>query len=154
MRSQIKCQACNYKSDTFDETFTFNVPLPAKGDECNFGEALKQFFSIDKLTKDNKYMCPTCKKKQDATKSLSVWKAPQILVATVKRFDIFGRKVTRFMKYPNSFNLKRHMHSAMDHPEKLEKLPDERYDLYGVCVHSGFTTNSGHYYSYCKAQSG
>jgi ubiquitin C-terminal hydrolase len=62
MRSQINCEKCNYKSDTFDETFTFNVPLP-KGPECNFSEALKQFCSVDHLVKDNKYLCPECKSK-------------------------------------------------------------------------------------------
>lgn len=149
LRSQILCQQCSYKSDTFDETFTFNVPLP-KADQCTFQESLKQFFSIDRLTKDNKYLCPVCKKKQDATKSLSVQLAPRILVVTVKRFDMFGRKVTRRIKYPATFNLKKHMAAAMDNPEDVQSLNDEVYDLYGVCVHSGFSTNSGHYYSYCK----
>ena len=42
MRSQIRCEKCDYRSDTFDETFTFNLPLP-KSKECTFGEALEQF---------------------------------------------------------------------------------------------------------------
>lgn len=29
-------------------------------------------------------------------------------------------------------------------------INDEIYDLYGVVVHAGSSTNSGHYYSYCK----
>jgi ubiquitin carboxyl-terminal hydrolase 36/42 len=68
---------------------------------------------------------------------------------TVKRFDIFGRKVTRKMRYPATFNLKKHMDTAMD--SDLSEIPDEVYDLYAVCVHSGYSTNSGHYYSYCKS---
>ena len=27
---------------------------------------------------------------------------------------------------------------------------DEVYDLYGIVIHSGYSANSGHYYSYCK----
>ena len=73
---------------------------------------------------------------------------------TVKRFDIFGRKVTRRMKYPGHFNLKKHMDSAVDNPDKIDQVRDEMYDLYGVCVHSGNSTNSGHYFSYCKTQEG
>ena len=71
LRSQIRCEKCDYRSDTFDETFTFNLPLP-RGKECTFSEALDQFFQIDRLTKDNKYMCPICKSLQNATKRLSV----------------------------------------------------------------------------------
>lgn len=42
LRSQINCKACDYKSDTFDETFTLNVPLPSgkSPDQCTFSEAL------------------------------------------------------------------------------------------------------------------
>ena len=28
------------------------------------------------------------------------------------------------------------------------------YDLYGVVIHQGATTNSGHYYAYCQGTSG
>ena len=44
------------------------------------------------------------------------------------------------------------MHSAVDNPDQLDRLEDEHYDLYGVCVHSGYSTNSGHYFSYCKGE--
>jgi ubiquitin C-terminal hydrolase len=60
LRSQIRCEKCDYTSDTFDETFALNLPLP-RGKEALFGEALSQFFSVDKLVKDNKYKCPVCK---------------------------------------------------------------------------------------------
>lgn len=53
------------------------------------------------------------------------------------------------MRYPVSFNLKKHMDNAMS-----KDAEDQIYDLYGVVIHCGHSTNSGHYYSYCKAQSG
>lgn len=72
---------------------------------------------------------------------------------TIKRFDIFGKKVMRKMRYPLTFNMKKHMDIAMDCDQKdLKSVPDEIYDLYGVVIHSGYSTNSGHYYSYCKTQ--
>ena len=61
LRSQIRCEKCKYKSDTFDETFTLNLSLPRDPNESTFQNALEQFFSVDKLTKDNKYLCPSCK---------------------------------------------------------------------------------------------
>ena len=29
-------------------------------------------------------------------------------------------------------------------------IRDQIYDLYGVVIHVGSSTNSGHYYAYCK----
>lgn len=94
-------------------------------------------------------MCPVCKTKQNATKALSIKTAPRVLIITIKRFDFMGRKVQHRMEYPKSFNLKKHMATAVDSPNA--ELPDEVYDLYAVCVHSGSSTSSGHYYSYCKS---
>jgi len=55
------------------------------------------------------------------------------------------------MRYPLNFNMKKHMDTAMDcEPKDLKSIQDEIYDLYGVVIHSGYSTNSGHYYSYCK----
>lgn len=94
LRSQIRCERCDYRSDTFDETLTLNLPLP-QSKECTFQEALESFFSVDRLTKENKYMCPECKSLQNATKSLAVRSAPRILIVTIKRFDIRGHKITK-----------------------------------------------------------
>jgi len=46
------------------------------------------------------------------------------------------------------------MVAAQDNENYMKDVPDEIYDLYGVCVHSGYSANSGHYYSYCKNKSG
>lgn len=108
---------------------------------------MKMFCSVDRLTNDNKYLCPQCKTKQNATKSLTINQAPKILIVTVKRFDIFGRKIMKKIRYPAQFNLKKHMDSAVDKPDSVR---DEMYDLFGVVIHSGHSTSSGHYYSYCK----
>ena len=57
------------------------------------------------------------------------------------------------MIYPLKFNLKKHMDNAISKDTK-DMAEDQIYDLYGVVIHSGYSTNSGHYYSYCKTQSG
>lgn len=53
------------------------------------------------------------------------------------------------MRYPAQFNLKKHMDSVVD-GSKLDSIADEVYDLFGVVIHSGYSTSSGHYFSYCK----
>ena len=123
------------------------MPLP-RGQNCSFGEALEQNFAIDRLTKDNKYKCPVCKSLQNATKRLSVTVAPRILIVTIKRFDIFGRKITKRIRYPSTFNFKTFMDAHID--AKSKNVGDEIYDLYGVVIHVGGSTSSGHYFAYCK----
>ena len=34
------------------------------------------------------------------------------------------------------------------------EVPNEKYDLYGVVIHQGASTNSGHYFAYCKSTTG
>lgn len=150
LRSQITCERCNYKSDTFDETFTLPVQLNAKAGDATLGQALKEFCSIDHLTKGNKYLCPKCNSKQNATKRTSINQAPRVLIFTIKRFDPFGRKIQAKIRYPLSFNVKAHMDEAVDGKKPIANVPDQVYDLYGVVVHQGGSTSSGHYYSYCK----
>ena len=118
--------------------------------ESTIGGALKDFCSVDELTKNNKYLCPQCKSKQNATKRTSINQAPRILIFTIKRFDMFGRKIQNKIRYPLAFNAKAHMDEAVDGKVPASTIKDQVYDLYGVVVHQGGSTNSGHYYSYCR----
>lgn len=124
--------------------------MNAKSGDATLGQALKEFCSVDHLTKNNKYLCPKCKSKQNATKRTSINQAPRILIFTIKRFDIFGRKIQAKIRYPVTFDAKAHMDQAVDGKVPLQSLPDQIYDLYGVVVHQGGSTSSGHYYSYCR----
>ena len=92
---------------------------------------------MDKLVKDNKYKCPKCKSLQNATKRLSVNVAPRILIVTIKRFDIFGRKIRSKIRYPSAFNLKSFMDGVIDQHVATKTVGDELYDLYGVVIHEG-----------------
>jgi len=70
------------------------------------------------------------------------------MIVTIKRFDIFGRKISKRIQYPPTINLKRYTDQFIDSEGK--KGSDRIYDLYGVVIHCGFSSSSGHYYSYCK----
>ena len=74
----------------------------------------KSKFLNDLTDKDNKYKCPVCKSLQNATKRLSVNVAPRVLIVTIKRFDIFGRKVRTKIQYPSVYNLKSFMDESID----------------------------------------
>ena len=76
--------------------------------------------------------------------------APRILIVTIKRFDIFGRKLSRRIRYPASFSMKPFMDASIDKKLKSKQVDNEVYDLYGVVIHQGQSTNCGHYFAYCK----
>lgn len=56
----------------------------------------------------------------------------------LKRFDNFGRKISKRIKFPEKLLFKK---VAMD---------QSVYQLYGVIVHAGGSLGGGHYYAYCK----
>ena len=97
-----------------------------------------------------------------ATKKYSIKTAPNVLVVHLKRFDFsYAGKLTHFVSYPEILSLKPFMSnynpaeevilndsSSEDHVQK-----NVSYKLYGVLVHLGFTSHSGHYYSYVRGPS-
>lgn len=76
------------------------------------------------------------------------------MIVAIKRFDFAGRKISRKLKYPVVFNLKQFTSSAVDSKIKENSIPNEIYDLYGVVIHLGSTTSSGHYFAYCRGSTG
>lgn len=63
---------------------------------------------------------------------------PDTLFLHLKRFDNYGRKLSKFIKFPEKLVFK-----------KVAK-DKSVYQLYGVIVHAGGSLGSGHYYAYCK----
>ncbi len=88
-----------------------------------------------------------CKRKSRATKRLTIHNAPAILTIQLKRFKMFVRdaKVGKIVEYPEKLALRPYL-SAPD--------PSAIYSLYGVLVHSGESTHSGHYYCFIKSSAG
>jgi ubiquitin C-terminal hydrolase len=90
---------------------------------------------------------------------------PTNLIIHLKRFDfdletLRRSKVTRRVEFPMTLNLEAYTKEGLARQEAqpgTEEPPstsaDYDYELSGVLVHSG-TTDSGHYYSYCKDRTG
>lgn len=75
---------------------------------------------------------------------------PKILTLQLKRFafahELHTSKISKLVKYPEQLDIQPFM------SEGSPKIP--KYSLTGVLVHSGKSTRSGHYYTYCKSASG
>lgn len=99
-----------------------------------------------------------CNRKTRATKQYSIRSAPNILVVHLKRFDFsYAGKLSHFVSYPETLNLNTFIPeastkcSASNTESNQKSLRDCSYKLYSVLVHLGYTSDSGHYYSFVRA---
>lgn len=114
--------------------------------DLHLEELIDQFLKPETLEGENKYFCEKCASLQDATRTVKIAKAPKHLILHLLRF---------------SYDLKNHSRSKIcidvKYPRTL-KLPSVSgsdsvcniYSLYGVVVHSGLTSDCGHYYAYAR----
>ncbi|XP_020110407.1 ubiquitin carboxyl-terminal hydrolase 23-like [Ananas comosus] len=146
LRSQVKCMQCSYCSNTFDPFLDLSLEI-AKADSLH--KALKHFTGLEQLDGgERQYQCQRCKQKVRAYKQLTINKAPFVLTIHLKRFDshIAGQKIDRKVEFEPRIDLK----PFVSDPNE----GDLKYTLYGVLVHAGWNTHSGHYYCFVRTSSG
>nr|XP_014340498.1 PREDICTED: ubiquitin carboxyl-terminal hydrolase 35 [Latimeria chalumnae] len=127
------------------------------------------FLSPEMLTGDNKYYCEMCASLQDAEKVVEVSEAPCYLILTLLRFSfdlkvMKRRKIIDNVYVPLVLKLPVRV-SGKESPHKpsgiyLYKKTKPAYsgsnyisviyDLCSVVVHSGISSESGHYYCYAR----
>ena len=111
--------------------------------ELNLLDLLENFGKKEKLTEENKWFCPKCKKEQLAEKKIEIFTIPEILILHLKRFKN-NLKLGNLVNFPIE-NLD--MEKYIIYNEK--KVNNNLYDLFAVANHYG-GLNGGHYISYCK----
>uniref|UniRef100_A0A1D1Z2Z0 Ubiquitin carboxyl-terminal hydrolase 23 n=1 Tax=Anthurium amnicola TaxID=1678845 RepID=A0A1D1Z2Z0_9ARAE len=146
LRSQVKCLQCSYCSNKFDPFLDLSLEI-VKADTLH--KALSHFTAVEQLDGGEKqYQCQQCKQKVRAVKQLTIHKAPYVLTVHLKRFDsaLPGEKIKKKVEFEPTLDLKRYVSSSCDE--------DLKYTLYGVLVHAGSETHSGHYYCFVRTSSG
>ncbi|CAK7338208.1 unnamed protein product [Dovyalis caffra] len=146
LRSQVECQQCSYCSNKFDPFLDLSLEI-AKADTLPV--ALRNFTAAEVLDGGEKhYQCQRCKQKVRAKKRLTVHKAPHVLTIHLKRFHAHdpGRKVDKKVIFDRSLDMKPFVSDSYE--------GDLKYSLYGVLVHYGHNTHSGHYVCFVRTSSG
>ncbi|KAH0462808.1 hypothetical protein IEQ34_010383 [Dendrobium chrysotoxum] len=146
LRSQVKCMQCSYCSNKFDPFLDLSLEI-LKADSLR--KALTHFTAVELLDGgERQYQCQRCEEKVKAFKQLTIHKAPYVLTIHLKRFDssINGEKLSKKVVYGPTLNL----NPFISDPRE----GDYRYTLYGVLVHAGWTTYSGHYFCYVRTSAG
>jgi ubiquitin carboxyl-terminal hydrolase 8 len=163
LRSVLQCSTCGHKRVKFEPFMNLELPLPHNEDgvngapryvdHTNIYACLAEFTKVEILCGEHQWRCPKCKMLRDATKQLTLYNLPNVLIITFKRFqvDAFGRsggKISSFVEFPlTSLDVTSAM--SRDNEGKLS-IPgnsddnDPKYDLYGVSNHYG-GMGGGHY---------
>ncbi|KAI9242543.1 MAG: hypothetical protein BYD32DRAFT_477586, partial [Podila humilis] len=146
-KSTLVCPECKKVSVTFDPFMYLSLPLPIN--KKWIGTVTYVPYDPSKpeqLGKGELWHCPNCKKNQQATKKMDIWRLSDILVVHLKRFSVMGGrhdKIGTFVDFPIQ---------GLDLSGKVLKDVDQNenvYDLYGVSNHIG-GLNIGHYTAYVK----
>ncbi|KAI1321451.1 CSN-associated deubiquitinating enzyme Ubp12 [Mortierella claussenii] len=109
-------------------------------------DCLNEYTKEEQLGEEDLWYCPNCKKHQQATKKLDIWRLPEILVVHLKRFShtrAWRDKIDAFVDFPI------HGLDLSAKALKEEDQDDNVYDLFGVSNHMG-GLGGGHYTAYAK----
>ncbi|KAL8133305.1 hypothetical protein AgCh_008679 [Apium graveolens] len=146
LRSQVKCTQCSFSSNKFDPFIDLSLEI-YKADSLY--KALAHFTAKEQLDGGEKqYNCQQCKQKVRAHKQLTIHKAPFVLTIHLKRFGSYlvGQKIDKRIHFGPTLDLKPFVTDPYDR--------NLNYTLYGVLVHAGWSTHSGHYYCFVRTSSG
>ncbi|OMO85154.1 Peptidase C19, ubiquitin carboxyl-terminal hydrolase 2 [Corchorus capsularis] len=149
LRSQVKCTHCHSCSNKFDPFLDLSLEIVKAN---SLRKALKNFTAAELLDGgERQYQCEGCKQKVKAIKQLMISKAPHVLIFHLKRFRAhdFGQKIDRKIKFGSTLDMKPFVSGSNE-----EEGDNLKYSLYGVLVHYGRSTYSGHYYCFVRMSSG
>lgn len=105
---------------------------------------LETFLKEEPLGPEDMWYCPSCKKHQQASKKLDLWRLPEVLVIHLKRFS-YNRytknKLEALVDFPiHGLDLSKYIiYSTQE--------PSNRYELYAISNHYG-NMGGGHYTAY------
>jgi len=113
----------------------------------------RTFTETETLDGRDKYMCVKCKSPQPATKRLSIYSFPTILIVHMKRFASSGGGVmSRLVSHQKDSTPVRFDREGLDLSAYASPAVRSRravYDLYAVSNHSG-SLGGGHYTAVAK----
>ncbi|AOA60811.1 Ubiquitin carboxyl-terminal hydrolase 4 [Komagataella phaffii CBS 7435] len=161
--SRLECTVCKSTSTTYNSFSSLSLPIPLDRQNVTLDDCFQAFCSVEELNGDDRWHCPSCKKKQVAFKKLGISRLPSVLIVHFKRFQVKWEtghiiKIDKFISYPFKLSMDKYWPKAQSEEElrNLEKLPSRNqnppfnYRLTGVANHFGTRTSSGHYTSYVQ----
>ena len=126
--------------------FMIDLPIPENNKSPSLIDCLNLYVEGETLTGDNKWYNEETKEKISIRKKILFWSFPNILVIDFKRFNAKFQKNQILIDFPfDNLDLSEYVIGY--------KKESYKYELYGVCNHSGGVMG-GHYTSYVKNANG
>ena len=163
--SRLRCTTCQNTSTTYEAFYSISVEIPRTSGKrpWDIHDCLRSYCQEERLSGDEVWKCPHCKCEREATKQITITRAPQFLVVHFKRFEMQKGQSAKKVHTPIGFPLfglnmesyiipqaskEAHDHSRMDEPIRdAATTPPYLYDAYAVMRHIGTSGNGGHYIS-------
>ncbi|GFS32580.1 ubiquitin-specific protease 20 [Actinidia rufa] len=144
--SKLRCCNCGHCSDTYEPLIDLSLEIE---NVDTLPSALESFTQVEKIEDiETQYTCEKCKERVSIEKQLILDQVPSIAQFHLKRFKndgSFVEKIDKHVEFPLELNLLPYIN---DSPNKNVEL---KHDLYAVVVHTGFSSTSGHYYSFVRS---
>lgn len=158
--SRLRCTTCGNTSTTYEAFYSISVEIPRSSGKrpWDISDCLRSYCKEEKLSGDEVWKCHYCKCEREATKQITITRAPWCLVIHFKRFDMQKGQSAKKVHTPIGFplfglNMDPYMISRpkdpkqSDGPVELATTPPYTYDAYAVMRHIGSSGNGGHYIS-------
>lgn len=172
--SRLCCTTCGNTSTTYEAFWSISVEIP-RDRPADLRDCLRSYCSSERLSGDEVWRCPRCRVEREATKQITITRAPEFLVVHFKRFSASHTERARKVRTPIEFPL--HgldlgpfvlppttqededyiIAHAKDGPAQLGELKADPamngpyiYNAYAVMRHLGSTLSSGHYIAMVK----
>ena len=159
--SRLRCTTCNNTSTTYEAFYSISVEIPRQNPKRGMWDihnCLRSYCQEEKLSGDEVWKCPHCKCEREATKQITITRAPQFLVVHFKRFEMRkgdAKKVHTPINFPlYGLDLGEYMvrsdtstRSRSEEPLDMATTAPYMYDAYAVMRHIGSSGSGGHYIS-------
>lgn len=150
-----KTYALSVQSKNLNLVATFaDGSFASEADQKNditLNDLITKFTEPETLSAQDSWVCPKCKEPRTASKELTIWRPPQILVIQLKRFSYSSysrEKIDKFVNYPTKGL---DISKFCTDPKLLNQKHKPIYDLYAVIQHFGGLFG-GHYTAQCTGQ--
>lgn len=88
------CDECMRIDEKFTNFLDVTLSIP-NNKEPDLEQCFKKFAVCESLSEDNKWFCPTCKKKVIAHKKIEIHEVPEVAIFTFKRFIATPKGTTK-----------------------------------------------------------
>lgn len=144
--NQIVCGYCRKIHHNYEVYSHIMLPVPFDDQDVSLYDCLKKYLEDEIInadtdtSKNDPWKCDRCNMSSKSTKSFVLWKTPQLLVISLKRFNSDMRKINKQVKIPHCLDVS---------DVVLSHECPRRYLLRSVALHFG-SFLGGHYVAACR----